>query len=122
MKNPTECDAEDVQKLEEIGAGMVNQFEEFVMNIDVATNQFTLNGLYEEAQKLGLEFDDLKEYGFDFKGDSCGGKMCFKGGKSYEDFVKNASLASSKTAIKAIDNYQKVSCHPFVKKHVTPKV
>jgi len=33
--------------------------------------------LFDEAKKLGLDFGDLEEYGFDVKSVSCGGKTCF---------------------------------------------
>jgi|TARA_B110000977_G_C10929549_1_gene436522 hypothetical protein len=69
------------------------------MNIDVVSNQYSLDDLYEQAQKLGLEMEDLKEYGFDVRGVNCGGKMCFSGGKSYEDFVLNSTGMTVKMAL-----------------------
>ena len=49
--------------------------------------------------------EDMQEYGFDFRGMKCDGKMCFTGGKSYEDFVKSGTAMSTKQALKKIDEY-----------------
>jgi len=34
--------------------------------------------MLEQALKLGLDFGDLTEYGFDFKGAKCGKQTCLK--------------------------------------------
>ena len=117
--NPTECSNNEIEELEEYGLKVAEQVQDFVMSIDVVENQFSLHDLYEQAQKLGLDLDDLKEYGFDVKGVNCGGKLC---PKSYDEFTRNGSLMGAKMALKSIDEYAKISCHPFVKKHVTPHV
>ena len=59
------------------------------MNIDVTNASFNIEVFFEESKKLGLDFGDLEEYGFDVKSDSCGGKTCFNKGqfKNYDDFL-----------------------------------
>ena len=34
--------------------------------------------LYEQARKLGLDFGDLEEYGFEINSSACGGKTCLR--------------------------------------------
>ena len=87
INNPTECSNNEIAELEEYGLNVADQVQDFVMNIDVVRNQFSLDDLYEQAQKLGLGMDDLQEYGFDVRGVNCGGKVCPTGGKSYEEFM-----------------------------------
>ena len=40
--------------------------------------QFNVDMVFEEAQKLGLDFGDLEEYGFDVKSSKCGGQTCIR--------------------------------------------
>ena len=70
----------------------------YIMNIDITSTQFDIEGLYEEAKKIGLDAGDLAEYGFDFKSASCNGKTCFnqKNIKDYDDFVNKGSKLSKK--------------------------
>ena len=51
-----------------------------MMNIDLTNSQYNLQSLYEEAQKLGLDIEDLKDYGFDETAMKCGkmGHSCTK--------------------------------------------
>ena len=58
-----------------------------MLNIDLANSQFSLQSLFEEAQKLGMDIDDLKEYGFDERAMKCAGKSCSKIDQSFEQFV-----------------------------------
>ena len=89
INNPTECSNNEIAELEAYGLDVADQMQDFVMNIDVVRNQFSLDDLYDQAQKLGLEMDDLKEYGFDVSKVNCSGKMCPSGGRSYEEFMQS---------------------------------
>jgi hypothetical protein len=94
------------------------------MNIDITESQFDIEGLYSEAKKIGLDAGDLAEYGFDFKSAKCNGKTCFnpKNIKDYDDFVNKSSIFSKKMVSSGSSVYKKATCHPFMQKHVVPKV
>ena len=62
-----------------------------MQNIDLSTSQFDIDLLYDEAKKLGLDFGDLEEYGFDVKSVRCGGKTCINREK-VKDFDKMLSI------------------------------
>jgi hypothetical protein len=46
---------------------------DYLLNIDITKASFDIDLMHEEAQKLGLDFGDLSEYGFDIKSSKCGG-------------------------------------------------
>lgn len=50
---------------------VVDNVQDFMMNIDLTNSQYSLQGLFDEAQKLGMDIDDLKEYGFDERALKC---------------------------------------------------
>lgn len=83
IQNPSaeiDCQEVDVQQIEQAGIDIVNQVNDFVMNVDVTNLQFDVAKLYENAQKIGLDAGDLSEYGFE-KGSKCGGQVCFNENK-----------------------------------------
>ena len=41
--------------------------EDVIVNIDLFNSQFSVNSMLEEAQKLGMEVEELEEYGFNSK-------------------------------------------------------
>lgn len=49
-----------------------------MLNIDITKAQFNVDMMVDEASKLGVDFGDLSEYGFDVKSAKCGGNTCFK--------------------------------------------
>ena len=77
--------------------------------------------LVESAEKLGFDRKDLADFGFDLDGSACGRKMCFKKEniKGYYDLWIKTDKAVKDAQQNLID---KVKCHPFVSKHVLPKV
>lgn len=92
---PVDCDNVDVQELERMGADVYNKVSDYMLNIDMTKAQFNVDMMVDEASKLGVDFGDLSEYGFDVKSAKCGGKTCFR----KEDF-KNAN-----TALKNADRF-----------------
>ena len=42
----------------------------------MTNTQFEVDTLLEQAEKLGMDFGDLEEYGLDVKSGACGGKTC----------------------------------------------
>jgi len=93
-----------------------------MMNIDLTNSQYSLQSLYEEAQKLGMDIDDLKEYGFDERGLKCATTSCSKIDQSFDEFVGKNSVVAKKMGHKILEKYEKASCHPLMKKHVNPVV
>ena len=98
---------------------MVQPAVDFVTNIAIEANQFDLEKLYDEAQKLGLDLGDLEEYGFDLKNMS-------HNIDNYEEFRekilsigdKGFSLVRNKVS----SDYAKARCHPMVEKYLHPYV
>ena len=43
--------------------------------------------MFDEAQKLGLNMDDLEEYGFDKSAMRCGNAGCRKMNETFEEYV-----------------------------------
>ena len=54
--------------------------------------------MLESAQKLGMDFGDLEEYGLDVRSSNCGGKTCFNKEKfkTYDDILSTGSKLGSK--------------------------
>ena len=61
-----------VEQLEEAGQTIRN----YLVNIDMTNTQCEVDTLLEQAEKLGMDFGDLEEYGLDVKSGACGGKTC----------------------------------------------
>lgn len=93
-----DCKDVDLQEIEQMGQDIVKSVNDYIMNIDIMDTQFDVEGLYEEAKKIGLDAGDLAEYGFDFKSAKCNGKTCFnkKNIKDYDDFVNKSEIFSKK--------------------------
>lgn len=72
-----------------MGSQIANKVTDYILNVDVTNASFDLEVFFEESKKLGLDFGDLEEYGFDVKSASCGGKACFDKGKfkNYDEFL-----------------------------------
>ena len=47
-----------------------------MVNVDLSNSQYNLKMLFDDAQMLGMDIDDLKEYGFDDRAMKCGTKTC----------------------------------------------
>lgn len=119
-----DCKDVDLQEVEQMGVDIVKSVNDYIMNIDITDTQFDVEGLYEASKKIGLDAGDLAEYGFDFKSAKCNGKTCFnpKNLKDYDDFVNKSEIFSKKMMKSGSQVYKKASCHPFMQKHVVPKV
>lgn len=72
-----DCSKVDVQHLEQAGMEAINNLQDYIQNIEITSAQFDVDVLVEEASKLGMDFGDLSEYGFDLKNSKCGNKPCF---------------------------------------------
>ena len=66
----------DIQELEAMGHKITESVSNYMMNVDIMSAQFDPYLLFDEAQKLGLDIGDLKEYGFDPKGSKCSTGNC----------------------------------------------
>ena len=53
--------------------------------------QFDADAMFDQARKLGIDFSDLTEFGFDVKSVKCGGKTCIN-----KDRIKGFEDAMSK--------------------------
>ena len=65
------------------------------MNIDVKDLQnFDVDYMLEQAEKLGMDFGDIQEFGLDLKSAKCGGKTCFNKDKfkSYDEILNKGGL------------------------------
>lgn len=65
-------------ELETEALNAAEHVQEYIMNIDLTDSQYNLQSLFDEAQKLGMDIDDLKEYGFDERAMNCNGSACRK--------------------------------------------
>lgn len=95
-----------------------------MLNVDLTKSQFSLQGMFDEAQKLGLDIDDLQEYGFDVQGLRCAqaSQSCKRVDQSFEEFVNYNTEQAKVFSNLFIEKYERVSCHPLMKKHVNPVV
>lgn len=78
------CEDVDIVQLEQEALNVVENVQDFMVNIDLTNSQYNLQSLYEEAQKLGMDIDDLREYGFDDKAMKCAGTSCNKIDQSFD--------------------------------------
>ena len=58
-----ECSQFDIQEAEAVTQQFVETYKDFAVNVDLTKIQYNLGKLYEEAQKLGFDSDELEEYG-----------------------------------------------------------
>lgn len=77
---------------------MANDLTDYVLNVDMTTAQFDIDLIVEEASKLGVDFGDLQDYGFEYKSDSCGGKTCLRkqNFKDLNDWFNKTSMFTDK--------------------------
>ena len=75
-------------ELEEQAMNVLDNVQDMMVNIDLTKSQYDLKMLYDEAQKLGMDMDDLKEYGFDERAMKCAGNSCKQVDQSFDEFVK----------------------------------
>ena len=109
---------QNIDFTEEI-SGKVQESLDFVTNIAIDANQFDLEKLYGEAQKLGLDLGDLEEYGFDLK--NYRHKI-----DNYEEFREKVLVIGEKgyksVSDKISQDYAKARCNPMVEKYLHPYV
>ena len=98
----------------------MNNMKDYVLNVDVTKAQFDIDIMVDEAQKLGLDLGDLKEYGFNSK--ACSGKNCLNKKNIKWLDKKMKDQLGEKMLRQGADLYKRASCHPLMKKHVTPVV
>ena len=70
-----DCSQLDVEQVESIGLAMAQQVQDMVVNVDMSNMQFDLDAMYQEAQKLGLDQEDLDEFEQNRKS-LCGDNKC----------------------------------------------
>lgn len=80
--------------------------------------------MLDEFKKLGVDFGDLNDYGFEYKSSSCGGKTCLNKNalKDFDDILNKKRSFNAKIIEQGNDLYRRVSCHPKMQKHVNPVV
>ena len=80
--------------------------------------------MIENADKLGMDLGDLKEYGFDVKSMKCGGKTCLNKDrmKQFDDILNKKNRLNAKIIEEGANLYRRASCHPKMQKHVNPIV
>ena len=95
LEEPENCEEIDIQKFEEIGQHFAQNIEEFIVNIDMEKSQFDLGLLFEEAGRIGMDFGDLEEYGFDTSS-ACANGACLNRNsfKDLDDALQKGSLFS----------------------------
>ena len=74
--------------------------QEMIVNVDLSELQFDVDAIYEQAEKLGINEEDLKEFGFNNK-NICSQKTCsinFEKFKSYDDFINKTDMLGEKVA------------------------
>ena len=75
--------------------------------------------MVDEAKKLGVDFGDLTDYGFEYKSSACGGKTCFNKDKlkNFDDII-NKNTLTGKFVEQGHKLLQRASCHPKIQKHI----
>ena len=114
---PINCEEVDVQAMEDMAYKVGGLVTDYVMNVDLSSAQFDTEHLFEEAQKLGLDIDDLREYGFDTRAMKCTPSTC-----NDKEFMKelderiNGRKRTAEVALrKGAEIYKKAMCHPWMK-------
>ena len=100
--------------MEQVGHDLVQNVQDYIVNIDLTKTQFDADKLFEEASRLGMDFGDLQEYGFHVGSDKCGGKTCINK-DSFRDFADALSKKNNftkKTMDEMANFYKKAQCHP----------
>ena len=84
--------------MEDVGRQMANDLSDYIMNVDITSAQFDTDLIVEEAGKLGIDFGDLQDYGFDSKNISCGGSKCLRkqNFKDLNDWLNKTSKFTDK--------------------------
>ena len=110
--------------MEQVGQNLAANVQEYIVNIDLSQAQFNADLLFEEANKLGMDFGDLQEYGFDTKSSNCGGNACINKDsfKNLDDALSKSRKFSYKLMDEGANLYKRAQCHPQFRKHVTPHV
>ena len=103
---------------------MRDQFNDFMLNVDVMNIQFDVDQMCNSAKKMGLDAGDLSEYGFDWKSSKCQEKTCWNPDhiKSYDDLINKSSTFAEKITASGSVAYKKAVCHPVIKQRVAPVV
>ena len=116
---PKECQEFDVNAITAASFDIAEQVVDYFTNIDVTANQFDTQRMMDDAEKLGLDLDDLQEFGFDVRNNNCGGTGCRT--ESLGEFM--AKYDRFKAAIKnnLSRQWERMRCHPTMK-HVVPRV
>ena len=83
----------------------------------MTSTQFDVEKIYEQAQSIGVDLEDLAEYGLDMKGSRCGGSPCIDytdlQSQSYEEFVQKNYLLAKMLAFKVLKFYERNTCDPW---------
>ena len=95
------------------------------VNVDISSAQFNLESLFEEAARLGMDFGDLKEYGFTTNGHGCQtGSICMNRDsfQGLDDALNKGNKFTNKLLIEATDFYRRAQCDSSFRSEVTPRV
>ena len=50
--------------LEQAGTKIADSLTDFILNVDMTNAQYSVDVLVDEASKLGLDLEELRDYGF----------------------------------------------------------
>ena len=72
--------------------------------------------LFEQAKKLGLDFGDLEEYGFEINSSAYGASTCLSAKifKDMDDALSKSNKFRTKIVSCGGSIYNKATCHPFM--------
>ena len=105
---PLEC--RNLDQLEEVGQAV----QTFLVNIDLSDSQFKVDTLVEQAEKLGMDFGDLQEFGLEVNSSSCPGSTCFnkQSFKNYDQILNHGARFGVKLGEQGAKLYKRASeCH-----------
>ena len=120
---PQNCDQVDVQALEDAGKNIASNIQNYIVNVDLTKAQFDVDLLFEEAGRLGMDFGDLQEYGFETNGPNCNGTCISKNSfKNFDDALNKNNQFTERFLNEATGLYRRAQCHDGFRKTVTPKV
>ena len=107
---PQVCEQVDVQGLENFSNEFASNVQDYIVNVDLTKAQFDSSMLFEQANRLGMDFGDLQEYGFETKSSSCeGASSCITKDsfKDLDDVLNKKNMFTNKLFIEATDLYRR---------------
>jgi len=86
----------------------MDDVQDLMVNVDLTNSQYSLSMLFDEAQKVGMDLDDLKEYGFDDRAMRCASKTCKGMDQDFNQVVGQHSERWKDSSMTFLNMYEKI--------------